>query len=61
MEANFHTNEWNMPIFLHEELNLGCTFDTVGHGASSTSSRVNQYFDFIITKTQNASLHKTVV
>lgn len=37
-----------MSLFLHQELNLGCIFDTAGCRAPLASSRVDKYFDLRI-------------
>lgn len=50
-----------MHLVLHKELNLGCRFDTAGCRASSMFSRVDWYFDFIVSNSENATLHKCLV
>ena len=44
-----------MRLFIFTLLNPGWIYGTVGHMASSTFFRVDQYFDFITTAADNAA------
>lgn len=48
-------------LVLHKELNLGRKFDTVGYRASLMFFRVDWYFDFIASNSENATLYKCLV
>ena len=48
-------------IYLHEELNFGWIYYIARHGESSSSFRIDWYFDFILINMENTTLLKHIV